>query len=91
MLAVHQAVGIVVKNLFQGVGTILPVDKVFRLQDGCSGKVVHRGAHHVVGVTLPCHINVGEVAIDDRVHIGSISLVGAPHHLVTLRLSHCAL
>ena len=84
VLAIHQVIGIVVKNLLQGIGAVFPVHQVFRLQDSGSRHVIHRCADHVISVVHTNHVNVGEVAIDYRVDKLPVALVSRPCTAVRL-------
>ena len=69
VLAVLQVVAVLVGQLQQRLCAVLPVDQILGLNDGCSGEVVHRRRHHIIGVINANHVGIGEVGEDDGVAV----------------------
>ena len=81
VLTVQQVVVVIVVDLLQGIGTVLPVHEVLTLEQRAAREDVEGGADHIVGVTHADDIGVGEVTVEDGVDEGG-TIVGCPATLV---------
>jgi hypothetical protein len=61
-----------------------PVDEIFGVQDGESGSALEAGGGHVVVVADADDVGVGVVGVNDRIAIGSVTVVGAPDEMLVL-------
>ena len=67
-----------VGNLLKRIGTILPIHQVMRLENGSTRKVEHRGRYIIIGIAHTDDVRIRKISIDDRIGIGTVTIVGTP-------------
>ena len=62
----------------KAVGDILPVHKVFRVENHKARHRMHRGASQIVVIAHPQNVWVGELIVEQRIGERAIAIVGCP-------------